>query len=148
MDLLSVQGTLKNLLQHHSSKASVLQHSAFFIVQLSHPYVTTGKTIALTRQTFVSEVVALVNAVLFLHGEEGGGRSWPAVPGESGCRPPIDKVEEGRSSHWAWEGPFPTPGNSLRWNLISVALKSSICLSNQLPWVVTVDQYLRKMLGR
>ena len=52
LDLLTVQGTLKSLLQHHSSKASVLQHLAFFMVQLSHPYVTTGKTIALTRQTF------------------------------------------------------------------------------------------------
>ena len=50
LDLLAVQGTLKSLLQHHSSKASILQHSAFFIVQLSHPYMTTGKTIALTRQ--------------------------------------------------------------------------------------------------
>ena len=57
-DLL-VQGTLKSLLQHHSSKASVLQHSAFFIVQLSHPYMTTGKTIALTRQTFVGKVMSL-----------------------------------------------------------------------------------------
>ena len=53
LDLLAVQGTLKSLLQHHSSKPSILQHSAFFIVQISHPYMTTGKTIALTRQTFV-----------------------------------------------------------------------------------------------
>ena len=53
LDLLAVQGTLKSLLQHHSSKASILQHSAFFIGQLSHPYMTTGKTIALTRWTFV-----------------------------------------------------------------------------------------------
>ena len=52
-DLLAVQGTHRSLLQHHSSKASILQHSAFFIVQVSHPYMTTGKTIALTRQTFV-----------------------------------------------------------------------------------------------
>ena len=59
LDLLAVQGTLKSLLQHHSSKASVLQHSAFFIVQLSHPYMTTGKTIALTRQTFVGKVTSL-----------------------------------------------------------------------------------------
>ena len=56
LDLLAVQGTLKSLLQHHSSKASILGHSAFFIVQLSHPYMTTGKTIALTRQTFVGNV--------------------------------------------------------------------------------------------
>ena len=54
-DLLAVHGTLKNLLQHHSSKASILQHSAFFMVQLSHPYMTTGKTIALTRWTFVGK---------------------------------------------------------------------------------------------
>ena len=59
LDLLAVQGTLKSLLQHHSSKASILRHSAFFTVQLSHPYMTTGKTIALTRQTFVGKVMSL-----------------------------------------------------------------------------------------
>jgi len=58
LDLLAVQGTLKNLLQHHSSKASILQRSAFFIVQLLHPYMTTGKTIALTRWTFVGKVMS------------------------------------------------------------------------------------------
>ena len=60
MDLLAVQGTLRSLLQHHSSKASVLQCSAFFIVQLSHPYMTTGKTIAWTRWTFVGKVMSLL----------------------------------------------------------------------------------------
>ena len=60
LDILAVQGTLKSLLQHHSSKASILQHSAFFTVQLSHPYMTTGKTIALTRRTFVGKVMSLV----------------------------------------------------------------------------------------
>ena len=60
LDLLAVQGTLKSLLQHHSSKASVLEGSAFFIVQLSHPYMTTGKTIALTRWTFVDKVMSLL----------------------------------------------------------------------------------------
>ena len=60
LDLLVVQGTLKSLLQHHSSKASVLRHSAFFTVQLSHPYMTTGKTIALTRRTFVDKVMSLL----------------------------------------------------------------------------------------
>ena len=60
MDLLAVQGTLKNLLQHHSSKASILRRSAVFTVQLSHPYMTTGKTIALTRQTFVGKVTSLL----------------------------------------------------------------------------------------
>ena len=60
MDPLEVQGTLKSLLQHHSSKASILGCSAFFIVQFSHPYMTTGKTIALTRQTFVGKVMSLL----------------------------------------------------------------------------------------
>ena len=60
LDLLAVQGTLKSLLQHHSSKTSILQLSAFFIVQLSHPYMTTEKTIALTRQTFVDKVISLL----------------------------------------------------------------------------------------
>ena len=60
LDLLAVHGTLKSLLQHHSSKASILRHSAFFIVQLSHPYMPTGKTIALTRWTFVGKVMSLL----------------------------------------------------------------------------------------
>ena len=60
LDLLSVQGTPKSLLQHHSTKASILRHSAFFTVQLSHPYMTTGKTIALTRRTFVGKVMSLL----------------------------------------------------------------------------------------
>ena len=60
LDLLAVQGTLKSLLQHHSSKASILRHSTFFTVQLSHPYMTTGKTIALTRWTFVGNVMSLL----------------------------------------------------------------------------------------
>ena len=60
LDLLAVQGTLKSLLQHHSSKASILQCSAFFIVQLPHPYMTTGKTIALTRRNFVDKVMSLL----------------------------------------------------------------------------------------
>ena len=60
LDLLAVQGILKSLLQHYSSKASILWHPAFFIVQLSHPYMTTGKTIALTRQTFVGKVMSLI----------------------------------------------------------------------------------------
>ena len=60
LDLLAVQGTLKSLLQHHSSKASILRCSAFFTVQLSHPYMTTGKTIALTRRTFVGKVISLL----------------------------------------------------------------------------------------
>ena len=65
LDLLAVQGTLKSFFQHHSSKASILQRSAFFIVQLSHPYMTTRKTIALTRQTFVGKVMSLLFNMLF-----------------------------------------------------------------------------------
>ena len=64
LDLLAVQGTLKSLLQHHSSKASILRHSAFFTVQLSHLYMTTGKTIALTRGTFVGKVMSLLLNIL------------------------------------------------------------------------------------
>ena len=64
LDLLAVQGTLKSLLQHHTSKTSILQCSAFFIVQPSHPYMTTGKTIALTRRTFVGKVMSLLFNIL------------------------------------------------------------------------------------
>ena len=64
LDLLTLQGTLKSLLQHHSSKASILWHSALFVVQLSYPYMTTGKTIALTRQTFVDKVMSLLFNIL------------------------------------------------------------------------------------
>ena len=85
-DLLAVQGTLRSLLQHHNSKASVLQHSAFFMVQLLHPYVTTGKTIALTRRTFVSKVMALLFNMLssfliaFLPGSKHLLISWLQSP--------------------------------------------------------------------
>ena len=65
LDLLAVRGTLKSLLQHHTSKASILRHSAFFTVQLSHPYMITGKTIALTRRTFVGKVMSLLLNILF-----------------------------------------------------------------------------------
>ena len=64
LDLLAVQGTLKSLLQHHSSKASILHHSAFFTVQLSHPYMTTGKTTALTKRTLVGKVMSLLLNIL------------------------------------------------------------------------------------
>ena len=64
LDLLAVPGTLKSLIQHHSSKASILQHSAFFTVQLSHPYMTIGKTIVLTRRTFVGKVMSLLLKML------------------------------------------------------------------------------------
>ena len=74
LDLLEVQGTLKSLLQHHSSKASSLQHSAFFMAHLSHPYMTTGKTIALTRWTFVGKVMSLLFNMLskFVIGKGNG----------------------------------------------------------------------------
>ena len=65
LDLLAVQGTLKSLLQHHSSKASILQRSAFFTIQLSHPYMTTGKTIGLTKQSLVSKVMSLLLNILY-----------------------------------------------------------------------------------
>ena len=83
MDLLAVQGTLKSLLQHHSSKASILRHSAFFIVHLSHPNMTTGKTIAISRQTFVVKVMFLLFNMLyrlviaFLPGSKRLLISWP-----------------------------------------------------------------------
>ena len=86
LDLIAVQGTLKSLLQHHSSKASILWHSAFFIVQLSHPYMTTGKTIAMTRQTFVGKVVSLLFNMLsrliitFLPRSKCLLISWPQSP--------------------------------------------------------------------
>ena len=67
LDLLAVQGTLKSLLQHHSSKASVLQHSAFFTAQLSQPYMTTGKTTALTRRTFVGKVMRIKTILKYIH---------------------------------------------------------------------------------
>ena len=86
LDLLAVQGTLKSLLQHHSSKASILWHSAFFNVQLSHPYMTNGKTIALTRQTFVGKVISLLLNMLsrlviaFLPRSESLLISWLQLP--------------------------------------------------------------------
>ena len=93
-DLLAVQGTLKNLLQHHSSKASGLQCSAFFIVQLSHPYMTTGKTIALTRWTFVDKIMSLTFNMLsrlirtFLPGSKHLLISWLHSPSTVILEPP------------------------------------------------------------
>ena len=81
LDLLAVQGTLKSLLQHHSSKASILRHSAFFTVQFSHPYVTTGKTIALTKQTLVGKVMSLLfNIWPILPRSKSLLISWPQSP--------------------------------------------------------------------
>ena len=75
LDLLAVQGTLKSLLQHHTSKASILQCSAFFMVQLSHPYMTTGKIIALTRRTFVGKVMSLLFNILSRCSQSSDSRS-------------------------------------------------------------------------
>ena len=94
LDLLAVQGTLKSLLQHHSSKASILRHSAFFIVQVSHPYMTTGKTVALTRQTFVGKVMFLLLNMLsklvitFLPRSKGLLISWLQSPSVVILEPP------------------------------------------------------------
>ena len=99
-DLLAVQGTLKSLLQRHSSKASILQCSAFFTIQLSHPYMTTGKTIALTRRTFVSKVqtnVSLSRVPLF------------ATPWTVAYQAPLS-MEFSRQEYWSGL-PFPSPGN-------------------------------------
>ena len=95
---LAVQRTFKSLLQHHSSKASILWHSAFFIVQLSHPYMTTGKTIALTRQTFVDKVMSLLLnmlsrlAITFLPRSKRLLISWLQSPSAVILEPPQNKV--------------------------------------------------------
>ena len=99
LDLLAVQGTLKSLLQHHSSKASILRHSAFFTVQLSHPYMTTGKTIALTRWTFVGKVMSLLFNMLsklvitFLPGSKHLLISWLQSPSAVILEPPKIKSD-------------------------------------------------------
>jgi len=98
LDLLAVQGTLKSLLQHHSSKAPILRHSAFFRVQLSHPYTTTGKTIALTRCTFVDKVMSLLLYMLsrlvitFLPRSKHLLISWLQSPSAVILEPPKNKV--------------------------------------------------------
>jgi len=98
LDLLAVQGTLRSLLQHHSLKASILQHSAFFTVQFSHPYLTTGKTIALTRRTFVGKVMSLLFNMLsrlvitFLPRSKRLLISWLQSPSAVILEPPKNKV--------------------------------------------------------
>ena len=98
LDLLAVQGTLKSLLQHHSSKASILQCSAFFTLQLSHPYMTTGKTIALTRRTFVGIVMSLLFNMLsrlditFLPRSKRLLISWLQSPSAVILEPPKNKL--------------------------------------------------------
>ena len=99
LDPLAVQGTLKSLLQHHSSQASILRHSAFFIAQLSHPHMTTGKTIALTRQTFVGKVLSLLFNMLsrlvitFLPRSKGLLISWLQTPSALILEPPKIKCD-------------------------------------------------------
>ena len=98
LDLLAVQGALKSLLQHQSSEASILQHSAFFIVQLLHPYMTTGKTLTLTRQTFVDKVMSLLFNILsrlvitFLPSSKCLLISWLQSPSAVILEPPKNKV--------------------------------------------------------
>ena len=98
LDLLAVQGTLKSLLQHHSSKASILQRSAFFTVQLSHPYMTTGKIIALTRWTFVGKVMSLLFnmpsrlVIIFLPRSKHLLISWLQSPSAVILEPPKNKA--------------------------------------------------------
>ena len=98
LNLLAVQGTLKSLLQHHSSKASILRHSTFFIVQLSHPYMTTGKTIDLTKRTFVGKVMSLLLNMLsrliitFLPRSKHILISWLQSPSAVILEPPQNKV--------------------------------------------------------
>ena len=98
LDFLTVQGTLKSLLQHHSSKASIFWHSAFFTVQLSHPYMTTGKTIALTRWTFVGKVISLLFnmlsrvVIIFLARSKRLLISWLQSPSAVILEPPQNKV--------------------------------------------------------
>ena len=99
LDLLAVQGTLKSLLQHHSSKPSILRWSAFFTVQLSHPYMTTGKTIALNRQTFVGKVISLLLKMLsrlvitFLPRSKRLLISWLQLPSSVILEPPKTKSD-------------------------------------------------------
>ena len=94
LDLLAVQGTLKSLPQHHSSKASILRHSAVFTVQLAHPYMTTGKTIALTRRTFVGKVMSLLlNMLSFLPRSKCLFISWLQSPSAVILEPPKIKSD-------------------------------------------------------
>ena len=118
LDLLAVQGTLKSLLQHHSSKASILQRSAFFIVQLSHPFITIGKTIALTRRTFVGRVMSLLFNMLS-ESESEVAQSCPTLCNPVDCSPPgssIHRILQARILEWVTisfsRGIFPTQGSN------------------------------------
>ena len=103
LDLLAVQGTLKSLLQHHSSKGSILWHSAFFTVQLSHPCMTTGKTIALTRRTFVDRVMSLLFNVLFAAAAAKLLQSCPTLCDPRDGSPlgsPVPGILQARTLEW------------------------------------------------
>ena len=108
LDLLSVQETLKSLLQHHNSKASILQHSAFFIIQLSHPFMTTGKTIALTRWAVVGKVISLLFnilsrlVVIFLPRSKHLLISWLQSPSAVILEPPKIKSDTISPSIYPW----------------------------------------------
>ena len=114
LTLLAVQGTLKSLLQHHSSKASILQHSAFFIIQLSHPYMTTGKTIALTKWNFLDEVMSLLFnmqsrlVIDFPSGSDGKASAYNAGDRlrSLGWEDPLEKDMATHSSTLAWKIPW------------------------------------------
>ena len=110
LDLLAVQGTLKSLLQHHSSKASIIWHSVFFTVQLSHPYMTTGKTIALTRRTFAGKVMSLLFNMLFRLVITFPPRSKPVLL-------PAHHFSWRTLLHW-----FSNEGSSVQWGGMSADL--------------------------
>ena len=112
LDLLPVQGTLKSLLQHHNSKASILRRSAFFTVQFSHPYMTTGKTIALTRQTFVGKVISLIFNMLSEVKWREVAQLCPTLcnPMDSGLHQAPPSMGFSRQEYWSGL-PFPFPGN-------------------------------------
>ena len=119
LDLLAVQGTLKSLLQHHGSKASILRCSAFFTVQLSHPYMTTGKTIALTRRTLVGKVMSLLLNMLsslvitFLPRSKRLSISWLQSPSSVILEPPKNKV-------WHCFHCFPSIKFTSSWPMLSL----------------------------
>ena len=115
LDLLAGQGTLKSLLQHHSSKASILQCSAFFTVQLSHPYMTSGKTITLTRGTFVGKVMSLLFNTLSAAAAKSL-QSFPTLCDPiDGSPPGSQSLGFSRQEHWSGL-PFPSPMCYLGWS--------------------------------
>ena len=113
LDLLAVQENLKSLLQHHSSKASILQRSAFFTVQLSHPYMTTGKTLALTRQTFVGKVMSLLfNMLSAAKSLQLCPKLCDSTEAAHQAPPPLGFS---RQEHWSGL-PFPSPNMLSSWS--------------------------------